>query len=267
MKPAWSKAGRDFGLEPPKGVLAVGVWGTGKSLSIKALGNAWGLPIIQLELGRLRSSAVGQSEANVYRATRIIESVAPCIVWIDEAEKSLAGGQSSAHTDAGTTSRTIGILSTWMQETSVPACMAMTANSLTTLPVEFVNRMDERWFFDLPSVEDRIDIIKIHLQKRKQDPKQFDLRLLAETADQMVGREIEQCIKSSLTLSFDLGRLDTEILLRELERKPRIVHTMADEIKQTLEWVGFDAKVDDGVRARFAADPRGQDRKFTMSVG
>lgn len=266
MKPAWSQAGRDFGLEPPKGVLAVGVWGTGKSLSIKSLGNAWGLPIVQLELGRLRSSAVGASEANVYRATRIIESMAPCIVWIDEAEKSLAGGQSSAHTDAGTTSRTIGILSTWMQETKAPICIAMTANSLKTLPVEFVNRMDERWFFDLPSVEDRIDIIKIHLQKRKHNPKDYDLRRLAEVAENMVGREIEQCLKAALTLSFNQGcaQLDQDIFLAELERKPRIVHTMADEIKETLDWVGFDPKVDDGVRARFASDPKGPDRKFAV---
>jgi AAA+ superfamily predicted ATPase len=264
---AWTPEGREFGLEPPRGVLAVGVWGTGKSLSVKALGNAWGLPLLQFDLGSLRQSGVGDSESNVYRALSIIESVAPCVIWTDEAEKSFAGGHSSSHTDAGTTSRMIGIISTWLQETQAPVCLAMTANSLKTLPVEMTNRADERWFFDLPSVEDRIDIIKIHMLKRGQDPSDYNLATLSEAANKMVGREIEQCLKSSLVESFakDKKRLDEEIFRVALERKPRIVNTMADEINETLEWVGFDPEADDGVRARFASDPSGPDRK--LSVG
>lgn len=263
---AWTPEGQAFGLEPPKGVLAVGVWGSGKSLTVKALGSAWGLPVIQLEMGKLRTAEVGGTEANVYRALRIIEGMAPCLVWADEAEKSFAGGHSSSHTDAGTTSRSIGIFSTWLQETNAPVCLAMTANSLKTLPVEFVNRMDDRWFFDLPSLEDRVDILKIHMVKRGQDPRRFDLAALAERARLMVGREIEQAIKSALTASFDARKrgLDEGLLLAELERKPRIVKTMVSEIQETLEWIGFDPEVDDGIRARFAADPAGRDREFSV---
>jgi AAA+ superfamily predicted ATPase len=266
-KAAWTPEGRAFGLEPPKGVLAVGIWGTGKSLTIKALGSAWGLPVIQLELGKLRTSELGGTEGNMYRALRIIESMSPCLVWVDEAEKSLAGSHSSSHTDAGTTSRSIGIFSTWLQETKLPVCLAMTANSLKTLPVEFVNRMDDRWFFDLPSIEDRIDILKIHIAKRGQDYKRFDLAALAEKAKLMVGREIEQAIKSALTASFHAKKraLDEGILFSELERKPRIVKTMVAEINETLDWIGFDPDVDDGIRAKFAADPAGRDRKFSVS--
>jgi len=265
-KAAWSPEGREFGLEPPRGVLAVGVHGTGKSLSAKTLSHEWGMPMLQLEMGRLRSSAVGESEANAYRAVKIIESVAPCIVWVDEAEKSLSGGQSSAYTDGGTTSRTIGIFSTWLQETKAPVCLAMTANSLRTLPVEFVNRMDERWFFDLPSKEDRIDILKIHMRMRKVDPANFDLAALSDKADRLVGREIEQCVKAALAESFDQKKpgLDETLLGIELARKPRIVNTMSDELKEILEWVGFDPGVDDGVRARYAADPMAQDRKIKV---
>jgi AAA+ superfamily predicted ATPase len=263
---AWTPEGQKFGLEPPRGVLAVGVWGTGKSLSIKALGTAWGLPLLQFDFGRLRQSGVGDSESNVYRALRIIESVAPCVVWVDEAEKSLAGGGSSDRTDAGTTSRMIGIISTWLQETEAPVCMAMTANSLKTLPVEMTNRADERWFFDLPSKEDKIEVIKIHLKKRGQDPADYNLAHLVENTANMVPREIEQCLKSSMIESFEQGKtgLDEEIYAKALERKPRIVHTMADEIREILEWVGFDEEADDGVRARFAADPGGPDRKFSV---
>jgi len=253
----WSEAGRKFGLKPPKGVLCVGVWGCGKSLSVKAMGNAWGLPVVSLEMGKLRSSGVGESEANVYRAIRIIEAAAPCIVWIDEAEKSLSGGASSAQSDAGTTSRTIGILSTWLQETTAPICMAMTANSLTTLPVEFVNRMDERFFFDMPNEEDRVDILKIHLEKNGQNPDDFDLAKLAEASRLMVGREMEQALGSAMIESYSAKKsgLDEDILATELRRKPRIIKTMVDEVKAVLEWVGYDPEADDGVRARFAGKP------------
>jgi len=265
----FSPEGRKFGLKPPKGVLCVGVWGCGKSLSVKALGNAWNLPVVSLEMGRLRSSGVGESEANVYRAIRIIESAAPCIVWIDEAEKSLSGGQSSAQSDAGTTSRTIGILSTWLQETDAPVCLAMTANSLKTLPVEFVNRMDERFFFDMPTEEDRVDIIKIHLEKAGQNPEDFDLAKLAEASRLMVGREIEQAIQAAMRESFHAKKagLDEDILALELTKKPRIVKTMVDEVKEVLEWVGYDPEADDGVRARFAGKPGGNGGTLKLISG
>lgn len=254
---AWTTEGQKFGLKPPKGVLCVGIWGTGKSLATKAMGAAWGIPVVGLEMGKLRSSGVGDSEANVYRAIRIIEAAAPCIVWIDEAEKSLSGGASSAQSDAGTTSRTIGILSTWLQETKAPVCVVMTANSLKTLPVEFVNRMDERFFFDMPTEEDRVDILKIHLAKVGMNPTNYDLSMLSEKAVGMVGREIEQAIIAAMIESFDQnkGTLDEAILAAELDGKPRILKTMTDEVKEVIDWVGFDPEKNEGIRARFAGNP------------
>lgn len=267
-KASWTDAGQKFGLRPPKGVLTVGVWGCGKSLSVKAMGHAWKLPVIQLEMGRLRSSAVGESEANVYRAINLIESVAPCVCWVDEAEKSLSGGQSSAMSDAGTTSRVIGILSNWLQETEAQVCLAMTANSLKTLPVEFVNRMDERFFFDLPSEEERVEILKIHLRKRHQDPARFQLAELAEGAEKMVGREIEQAIGAAMIDSFEAGcdALDPKILDKELRGKPRIFKTMVDELREVLDWVGYDPEIGDGIRARFASVKRSETFKEFRSA-
>lgn len=255
IKASWTSAGQDFGLVPPKGVLAVGVWGCGKSLSVKAMGNAWKLPVIQLEMGKLRSSAVGETEANIYRAISLIESVAPAVVWLDEAEKSLAGGHSSSMSDAGTTSRVIGILSNWIQETKSHVCLALTANSLDTLPVEFVNRMDERFFFDLPSEDDRIDILKIHLRKKGQDPTKYQLALLSDAAEGLVGREIEQAIGAAMVDSFDGGfdMLDQDVFMRELQTRPRIKNTMTLELQSVLDWVGYDTAAGDGVRARFAS--------------
>jgi SpoVK/Ycf46/Vps4 family AAA+-type ATPase len=261
---SWTEEGQKFGLKPPKGVLCVGVWGCGKSLSVQAMGSAWKLPVVQMEIGKLRSSAVGETESNVYRAIRLIESVAPCIVYIDEAEKSLAGSHSSSQSDAGTMSRTIGILSNWMQETDAKVCMAMTANSLKTLPIEFINRMDERFFFDLPNDEERIAILKIHLKKRGQDPENYQLAELAEKAKHMVGREIEQAIDAGMVDSFDAGKdiLDPEILSKILESKPRIFKTMVDELKEILDWVGRDDVTGEGIRARFASARHGESFKL-----
>lgn len=260
---AWTPEGQAFGLKPPKGVLCVGVWGCGKSLSMKTLGHLWGLPVVQLELGRIRSTLVGESEANAYRVLRLIESAAPCLVWIDEAEKSLSGMASSSQSDAGITSRIIGILSTWIQETKAPVCLGLTANTLSTLPVEFVNRMDERFFFDMPSVHDRVDILKIHLTKAGQDPTKYNLLDLAESAKQMVGREIEQAIGAAMIDSYHAKKqkLDEEILTSILIRKPRIVKTMQDDIQKIVDWVGYDAEADDGIKARFAAKPERHDPK------
>jgi len=257
-KAAWTDAGQKFGLVPPKGVLLAGLWGCGKSISVKALGNAWKLPVVQLEMGKLRSSGVGDSEANTYRVLNLIESVAPCILWIDEAEKSLSGSASSSHSDSGTTSRMIGILSTWMQETKARVCTAMTANTLKNLPTEFVNRMNERFFFDLPAEEERVDILKIHLKAKGQDPTRYNLASLSEAAKNMVGREIEQAIEAAMTESFDANKegLDGEILENELQQKPRIFKTMSDEIRELTDWVGYDDEVNDGIRARFASSER-----------
>jgi SpoVK/Ycf46/Vps4 family AAA+-type ATPase len=261
----WSDAGAKFGLTPPKGVLCVGVWGCGKSLSVKAMGSAWGLPVVQLEMGRLRSSGVGESEAAVYRAIRVIEAIAPCIVWMDEAEKSLSGNASSGQSDAGTTSRMIGILSTWLQETQAKVCLAMTANSLKGLPVEFVNRMDERFFFDIPSESDRVDILKIHLAKRRQKVATFNLAELSSKGRGLVGREIEQAIRDAMVKSFVEKKdgLDEDILGAALASKPRLLKTMADEIKEIVDWVGYDPEAGDGIRARFASDP---DREGALQV-
>jgi AAA+ superfamily predicted ATPase len=259
---AWTQEGKAYGLKAPKGVLCVGVWGCGKSLSVKALGTAWGLPVIQLELGRLRNSGVGNTEDNTYRVIGYLEAMAPCIAWVDEAEKSFSGAHSSSYSDAGTTARALGILSTWHQETTAEVCLALTANSLKTLPVEFTNRISERFFFDLPSEDDRIDILKIQLRKfGNLTPEQisgWDLRALAETSNGMVPREMEQAVDAALRKSFHQSKpgLDFDIFEQELRSKPRILKTMDAELKEVLDWVGYDETSRDGLRARYASTKR-----------
>lgn len=182
-----------------------------------------------------------------------------CIIWCDEAEKSFAGSHSSSRSDAGTTSRSLAILSTWLQETSAEICLAMTTNSLATLPVEFTNRMSERFFFDVPSEDDRVDILKIHLaavgKLSQAQIAEVNLRRLAEASDNMVPREMEQAVEAALRKSFVLNKpcLDYEVLLQELQTKPRILKTMDSEVREVINWVGYDENTRDGLRARFAS--------------
>jgi len=263
-KSCWTEEGQKFGLTPPRGVLLMGVYGCGKSLSAKALAHEWGLPLVQFEMGRIRSSAVGESESNLYRALRIIDSIAPAVVWIDEAEKALSGSQSSSYSDAGTTSRLLGILSTWTQESKLPVCLVLTANNLRTLPAEMVNRLPRRFFFDLPNEEDRVDILKIHAKKMGQDVSGFGLARLAELAKNLVGREIEQAMQAAMVESYHQNKpiLDEGILAVELTSKPRIITTMNDEIDEIVKWVGYDESADDGVRASMAANHRSEHFRF-----
>ena len=111
---AFTEKARDFGLPSPRGVLLLGVQGCGKSLSAKAIGSLWRLPLLRLDVGRIFAGIVGSSEENMRKAIRVAESVAPCILWLDELEKGFSGTQSSGMSDGGTTSRVFGTFLTWM---------------------------------------------------------------------------------------------------------------------------------------------------------
>ncbi len=265
--PSWTSEGAEYGLNPPSGVLCVGVWGCGKSMAVKALGSAWKLPVIALEIGKLRNSAVGRTEENTYRALDYIDAQGSCIVWVDEAEKEFAGSVSGQN-DAGTMARTLSIISTWFEERRGRACLALTANSVQSLPIEITNRISERFFFDVPNTEDRIEILKIMLASVKTVTpailQSFNLRELAEAAEEMVPREIEQAVEAAVRKSFVAKKphLDFEIFKRVLQTKPRILKTMDLEVKAVLDWVGYDTGADDGVRARFASS-----KKNTRTMG
>jgi AAA+ superfamily predicted ATPase len=181
-----------------------------------------------------------------------------CVVFADEAEKSFSGSQSSGASDAGTLSRQVGILSTWLQETRSPICFAMTTNHVKTLPAELVNRASERFFFDVPGREDREEILRIHLKLNGQKPENYDLSMLAGEADGMVGREIAQVIEAAMVESFihDKPCLDEALLVEQIVSKPRILKTMADEMAEIIDWVGWSDEADDGVRARYASEPQ-----------
>jgi SpoVK/Ycf46/Vps4 family AAA+-type ATPase len=201
---AFTQEAREYGLPSPKGVALIGIPGTGKSLTAKMIAGLWRLPLLRLDVGALFGSLVGESEERARRALQLAETVAPCIVWVDEIEKALAhGGQ-----DAGTSTRVFGSILTWMQEKKSPCFVVATANDISTLPPELLRkgRFDEIFFLDLPTLDERSEIFAVHLRKRNRLPQDFDIDRLARESDGYVGAEIEQAIIDAMYVGFNAGR-------------------------------------------------------------
>jgi SpoVK/Ycf46/Vps4 family AAA+-type ATPase len=236
---AFSERARHFGLPEPKGLLLLGVQGAGKSLLAKAVASQWQLPLLKLDMGRVFSELVGSSEQNMRAVLSTAESVAPCLLWLDELEKGLAGTASSNRSDAGTAARVFGSLLTWMQEKTSPVFVIATANDIHLLPPEALRkgRFDEIFFIDLPDVQERQEIFAIHLAKRGREPKRFDLVALSREAEGFSGAEIEQVVISGLYDAFESGReLETQDLLRNITDTVPLSQTMKVQITALRDW-------------------------------
>ena len=248
---AFTDQARAFGLPSPKGILMLGVQGCGKSLSAKAVSSLWQLPLLRFDMGRMFGSLVGSSEENVRRAISVAESVAPAILWVDEIDKAFAGSQGSGATDGGTTARVFGTFLTWLSEKTAPVFVVATANDISQLPPELMRkgRLDEIFFVDLPSAEERRDIFAIHLARRQRDPEQFDLDELAAASKDFSGAEIEQAVISALFDAFSAQEeLATAHLRAALAETVPLARTMDEQINRLRSWA-------DG-RARNASVPR-----------
>jgi SpoVK/Ycf46/Vps4 family AAA+-type ATPase len=236
---AFGDEARQFGLPEPKGLLLLGVQGCGKSLTAKAIASQWKLPLLRLDMGAIFGSLIGSSEANIRRAIKMAEGVAPVVLWIDEIEKGLSGIKSSGDTDGGTGARVFGALLTWMQEKTAPVFVVATANRIADLPPELLRkgRFDEIFFIDLPSARERADIFAIHLQRRGRDPATFDLAELAAASRGCSGAELEQAIISGLYEAFgERKQLDTAHILKALRETRPLSTTMAEDIEQLRDW-------------------------------
>lgn len=236
---AFTEKAREFGLPEPKGILLLGVQGCGKSLSCKAVGSLWNLPLLRLDVGKIFSGIVGSSEQNVRRAIQVAESVAPVVLWMDEMEKGFAGVQSSPFSDAGTTSRVFGTFVTWLQEKTAAVFVVATANDVSQLPPELLRkgRFDEIFFVDLPREEERREIFRIHLAKRRRDPDKFDIDSFAAVSAGFSGAEIEQVIVSALFDAFAEGNdLTDDHILKAVKDSVPISVTMAEQIAGLRAW-------------------------------
>ena len=236
---AFSEKARLFGLPEPKGLLLLGVQGSGKSLLAKAVASQWQLPLLRLDLGRVFSELVGSSEQNIRTALRLAESVSPCVLWLDEIEKGLAGASGSGSADAGTSARVFGSFLTWMQEKTSPVFVIGTANDISALPPEILRkgRFDEIFFVDLPQLQERREIFAIHLARRGRDPLDYDLNQLAVVSDGFSGAEIEQVIFDGLYDAFENEtELSDEDLFRNLKSTVPLSQTMEAKITALRQW-------------------------------
>lgn len=233
---AFSKEAEQFGLETPKGVLLIGVQGCGKSLAARCIAATWGFPLLRLDPSVLYDKYIGESEKNLRRALGAAEAMAPAVLWIDEIEKGLA---SRGDGDGGTSQRILGSFLTWFQERSAPVFVAATANDISALPPEMLRkgRFDEIFFIDLPEVEQREEILTIHLARRDRSPEDFDVAGLARAADGFSGAELEQAVVAGLYTAFAEERdLDTAILADELAGTVPLSVTMAERVTELREW-------------------------------
>jgi SpoVK/Ycf46/Vps4 family AAA+-type ATPase len=197
----------------------VGVQGCGKSLAAKAIAQAWQMPLLKLDAGRLYNKYVGESEHNFRRVIALAESMVPAVLWIDEIEKSFS--QTNGDADGGLSQRLFGSFLTWMQEKSQSVFVIATANDISKLPPELLRkgRFDEIFFVDLPDAQERRQILQIHLQKHQQNPTQFNFEQLISVTEGFSGAEIEQAVITALYRSLYSKRaLDTSILVHTLQQ-------------------------------------------------
>lgn len=243
---AFGSGARDFGLEPPKGVLLLGVQGCGKSLFAKSIAASWQFPLLRFDLGKVFGGFVGQSESNIRGALAVAQALAPCVLWIDEIEKGLSGMGSSDRSDGGTTARVIGTLLTWMQERREPVFVVATANRIDMLPPELLRkgRFDDIFFVDLPTTAVRREILAIHLRKKQRDPAEFGLDDLSEMSQGFSGAELEEAVGEGLINAFADGvELRTEHVAKAPEDTFPLSRTMGEHIEQLRVWARIRARL------------------------
>ncbi len=229
-------AARDFGLDPPRGVLLTGVPGCGKSLIARAVAGTWGMALAALDVGRLHGSLVGESEGRLREALTAAEAMAPVVLWIDEIEKAFSHGEQN---DGGVSQRVLGVLLRWLQERQDGVFVVATSNDVTALPPEVTRRgrFDELFFVDLPDPLERRSIVAHHLAVRRRDPAAFDLAVLSTASDGFSGAEIESAITSALYGAFSRGAdLDTKALAAELAQTVPLSVNRAEDISRLRQW-------------------------------
>src|SRR6266852_6192910 len=237
---SWEPQARQFGLDPPKGVIILGVQGCGKSLCARAVAGEWKLPLVKFDTAAVYDKYIGETEKRIQKVFRVAEGLAPCVLWIDELEKVFAGsGPDSASADAGVSSRLLASFLSWMQERKAPVFGAATCNNVTVLPPELIRkgRFDELFFVDLPNTAERKQIFSIQLTKRKRNPTGYDLDRVAAAAKGFSGAEIESAVQTALYAAYSgKHELSTDDLLTALSSTVPLSTTRAEEIAELRAW-------------------------------
>ena len=239
---AWEDSAREFGLEPPRGMIILGVQGCGKSLCARSVAGEWKLPLVKFDTSAVYDKYIGETEKRIRKVFQVAEGLAPCVLWIDELEKVFAGsGPDSASADAGVSSRLLASFLSWMQDRKAAVFVAATCNNVTVLPPELIRkgRFDELFFVDLPNHAERKQIFSIQLAKRKRNPAEFDLDKAASAAKGYSGAEIDAAVQGALYAAYSEKKpLSTQSLTDALAQTVPLSTTRAEEIAALRDWAG-----------------------------
>jgi SpoVK/Ycf46/Vps4 family AAA+-type ATPase len=223
-------------LEPPKGILLLGVQGCGKSLAARAAAAVFGAPLLSLDCAALFDKFVGETERNLRESLQSAELLAPCVLWIDEIEKAFGSG---GEADNGTSRRVLGSFLTWLSEKHARVFVLATANDISCLPPELVRkgRFDEIFFVDLPDARVRKEILAIHLRKRRISLSDPALQSLAEATDGFSGAELEQAVVATLyTANSQRAAVSEQSILAEINATRPLSIVMAEKLIALREW-------------------------------
>jgi len=234
-KPAFRHDGPAVHLDPPKGILLIGIQGCGKSLAAKATAGIFGVPLVRLDFGSLYDKYHGETERKLRESLKTADVMSPCVLWIDEIEKGIAGRGG----ETGTTQRVLGSFLTWMAEKKSTVFIVATANDISAMPPELVRkgRFDEIFFVDLPGQRVRASIFAIHLTSRGQALKDFDIEKLSTISKGFSGAEIEQAVVSALYAAHAKDQsLSTEHLGQEIQQTKPLSIVMSERISALRQW-------------------------------
>jgi len=228
----------NYGLPTPRGLLLVGIQGTGKSLTAKAIANEWQLPLLKLDVGKLFGGIVGESESRLRQMINVAETISPCILWIDEIDKAFSSTESQG--DSGTSNRVLATFVSWLSEKKKPVFVIATANNIDLLPLEIIRkgRFDEIFFLDLPKKEEREEIFKIHIKEfRPNNWESFDYNKLAELSESFSGAEIRQSIIEGMYHAFyEKREFTTNDISMALTELIPLAHLESNQMVKLQNW-------------------------------
>jgi SpoVK/Ycf46/Vps4 family AAA+-type ATPase len=237
-KTAFGVQALNYGLPTPRGLLLVGIQGTGKSLTAKAIGNDWQLPLLKLDVGKLFGGIVGESESRLRQMINVSETISPCILWIDEIDKAFSNVESKG--DSGTSNRVLATFISWLSEKTKPVFVIATANNIDLLPLEIIRkgRFDEIFFLDLPIKKEREEIFKIHLKEFRPNTFQvFDYSKLAELSESFSGAEIRQSIIDGMYHAFyEKREFTTDDICMAIEEIIPLASLENDQMLKLQDW-------------------------------
>lgn len=236
---AFGPRARAYGLPSPRGMFLAGLPGNGKSLISKAVATAFGMPLLRLDMGAVKSKFVGESEQNIRKALAVAETISPCVLWLDEIEKALAGS-TGPQGDGGVAADALGTILSWMQERQGAVFVVATANDVRSLPPELLRkgRFDEVFWIDTPNDRERPQVLAAALKQYGRDPEAIDLAALVPVTQGYSGAEIAALVPDAMYRAFADGEraISTDDLVEAAKGVIPLATTAKEKLDQLREW-------------------------------